>query len=105
MTLGVRPEDIAVVHDARDSAPGRVLEMSVDVVEPMGSDNFLTLLPGQGDPWVARVDSSFYPDEESEVQFSFALEALHLFAPDGTTLKSQGTTGDAYHVEPRLLSQ
>jgi multiple sugar transport system ATP-binding protein len=105
VTLGVRPEDIAVVHDARDSAPGRVLEMSVDVVEPMGSDNFLTLLPGQGDPWVARVDSSFYPDEESEVQFSFALEALHLFAPDGTTLKSQGTTGDAYHVEPRLLSQ
>jgi multiple sugar transport system ATP-binding protein len=105
LTLGVRPEDVHVVRDPSEHDPGRLLTATVDVVEPMGSDNFLTLLPRQGDEWVARVDSAYHPEEESEATITFDGSALHLFDTEGTTLKSQGNSDRAYHTEPEPVLQ
>ena len=101
LTLGVRPEDLNVIGDPADRDPRNSFEATVDVVEPMGSDNFLTLDVGESDSWTARVDSSFVPEEGSQVGVTFDESVLHLFAADGETLKSQGTTTESYHeAEP-----
>ena len=101
LTLGVRPEDLDVIGDPADRDPRNSFEATVDVVEPMGSDNFLTLDVGESDSWTARVDSSFVPEEGSQVGVTFDESVLHLFAADGETLKSQGTTTESYHeTEP-----
>jgi multiple sugar transport system ATP-binding protein len=104
LTLGVRPEDIDVIVD-NPIDENRTLEATVDVVEPMGSDNFLTLtLPGGGE-WVARVDSEFFPTEGTTVAYTFDESAIHLFGQDGQTHKSTGTDQRAYHSEPAVISQ
>ena len=101
LTLGVRPEDLDVIGDPADRDPRNSFEATVDVVEPMGSDNFLTLDVGESDSWTARVDSSFVPEEGSQVGVTFDESVLHLFAADGETLKSKGTTTESYHeAEP-----
>jgi hypothetical protein len=63
----------------------------------MGSDNFLTLDVGETEPWTARVDSSFVPDEGSRIGVTFEESVLHLFASDGETIKSKGTATDSDH--------
>ena len=101
LTLGVRPEDLDVIGDPANRDPRNSFEATVDVVEPMGSDNFLTLDVGESDSWTARVDSSFVPEEGSQVGVTFDESVLHLFAADGETLKSKGTTTESYHeAEP-----
>jgi multiple sugar transport system ATP-binding protein len=97
LTVGVRPEDIEVIGDPADRDPQESFEAVVDVVEPMGSDNFLTLDVGETEPWTARVDSSFVPDEGSRIGVTFEESVLHLFASDGETIKSKGTATDSYH--------
>jgi multiple sugar transport system ATP-binding protein len=97
LTVGVRPEDIEVIGDPADRDPQESFEAVVDVVEPMGSDNFLTLDVGETEPWTARVDSSFAPDEGSRIGVTFEESVLHLFASDGETIKSKGTATDSDH--------
>jgi len=103
LTVGVRPEDVEIVPDASDGP--RRIDALVDVVEPMGSDNYLTLQHSPGEEWVARVDSSYTPEEETPVAYTFEERALHLFATDGRTLKSQGTSEGAYHDRAAVISQ
>jgi multiple sugar transport system ATP-binding protein len=97
LTLGVRPEDVDVSGDPADRDRRTSFEATVDVVEPMGSDNFLTLDVGGPESWSARVDSSFVPEEGSQVGVAFDESVLHLFAADGRTLKSKGTGDGSYH--------
>ena len=97
LTLGVRPEDITVLDDPADRDPRNSFKGTVDVVEPMGSDNFLSLDVGEDESWIARADSSFVPEETSTVAITFAESGLHLFAEDGKTLKSQGTSAKSFH--------
>ena len=97
--LGVRPEDLTVVEQTGDVDPSRQMEATVRVLEPMGSDNFLSLDLGLGDEeeWVARVDSAYTPDERSTISVTFTHGAMNLFADDGTTIKSQGEDSEAFH--------
>jgi len=90
-TVGVRPEDITVGADS-----DRIVHATVDVVEPMGSDNFITTDVGDN-KWVVRVDSSYNPAGDSELKLTFEPDALHLFAADGRTLKSQGDGEVSFH--------
>ncbi|AJF27829.1 MULTISPECIES: ABC transporter ATP-binding protein [Haloarcula] len=77
-TLGVRPEDF-VAEDA-----GSYIDTVVDVVEPMGSDNFLYLETADGSKEVvARVDSEYRPERGDEIALGFHTEDMHLFGPDG----------------------
>jgi multiple sugar transport system ATP-binding protein len=79
-TLGVRPEDFTVVESGG-------IEATVDVVEPMGSDNFLYLLTDTGTAFTARVDSAFRPSEGDVVRVGFAAEDVHLFDADGDRIE------------------
>jgi multiple sugar transport system ATP-binding protein len=100
LTLGIRPEDIDAVPGADAAGSPRYVGATVEVVEPMGSDNFLTLDVGHEESWVARVDSSYAPADGERVTVTFDQQALHVFAPDGTTLKSQGVETESYHEAP-----
>jgi multiple sugar transport system ATP-binding protein len=78
-TLGVRPEDVAVV----DGGPNAV-ETTVGVVEPIGSDNYLHL--DVDIDFIARVDSDIEPDTGDVIHVTFDQSDLHLF--DGETGES-----------------
>ncbi|WP_089827206.1 ABC transporter ATP-binding protein [Halogranum amylolyticum] len=95
VTIGVRPESIRVVPTDSDQ-PAYTQTAVVDVVEPMGSDNFLYLLIGDTS-WTARVDGDVDPDDGETISYAFDPADLHLFLPDGTTVKSSGVDDDAYH--------
>ena len=77
-TLGIRPEDFSVTTTSGH------LEAIVDVVEPMGSDNFLYLHPLTSDnEIIARVDSEFHPEPEETIQLSFEPIDVHFFDKTG----------------------
>ncbi|KZN23329.1 sugar ABC transporter ATP-binding protein [Haladaptatus sp. R4] len=104
LTMGVRPEDISVTDDgtANDCRQTAML----DVVEPMGSDDFLHLLVAS-DSWTARVDDDVEATEGESISYVFEETDLHLFADDGTTLKSAGLGEEAFHIdsEPEPISE
>jgi len=76
-TLGVRPEDFSVVEDGR-------IRTELEVVEPMGADNFLHLrLSGADQEVTARVSSSYHPDEGESVELDFDPADAHLFDEEG----------------------
>ncbi|WP_424001098.1 ABC transporter ATP-binding protein [Haloarcula salina] len=84
--LGVRPEDVSVADgDARDGVPA-----TVDVLEPVGSDNYLYLDLGDGSggfdgddspAFVARVSADVEPAVGEQVRVVFDESAVHLFDP------------------------
>ncbi|NUE01883.1 ABC transporter ATP-binding protein [Halorubraceae archaeon YAN] len=75
-TAGIRPEDIEIVESGG-------IEATVDVVEPVGSDNYLYL--DISPDFIARVDSAIEPTVGDRVSIDFADEDLHLFAMDSGT--------------------
>lgn len=76
-TLGVRPEDLSL-----GDGSGRI-PATVDVVEPMGSDNYLYLIPlAESEATaeiIARVDNQFRPDSDEEVMLDFDTKNIHFF--------------------------
>jgi multiple sugar transport system ATP-binding protein len=100
LRLGVRPEDVHVVRNSSDTPASRLIDVTVDVVEPMGSDNFLTLQCGDDVEWVARVDSSFNPEEGTNLAITFDQSSLHLFDESGDSLKTKGLSDQSYQPEP-----
>ncbi|MBV0902646.1 ABC transporter ATP-binding protein [Haloarcula salina] len=77
-TLGVRPEDFVA------GRAGEYIDTVVDVVEPMGSDNFLYLeTTGSSMEVVARVDSEYRPHRGDEISLGFDTDDMHLFNADG----------------------
>ena len=78
--LGIRPEDVSVAGPGGDS-----VETEVEVLEPVGSDNYLHL--ALGDEFIARVPSDVEPDPGETIHASFDSADLHLFdADDGDSL-------------------
>ncbi|WP_435157113.1 ABC transporter ATP-binding protein [Haladaptatus sp. DFWS20] len=72
-TVGVRPEDVfPATGDERN-----VLETTVEVVEPIGSDNYLYL--DLADDFIARVDSDVEPSPGDTIQVTFAEDDVHVF--------------------------
>ena len=67
--FGVRPEDVFV--------GGGSLEATVEVVEPVGSDNYLYL--DLAPEFVARVDSDLIPDAGDAVSLDFDQSDVRLF--------------------------
>lgn len=96
-TLGVRPENIEM---AADSAPGQTFSATVDVREPVGSDNYLYLRLG-GTEVTMRVAGKVKPEEGSTIEITIDDEDLHVF--DGDTgenlLVDSETTESAATVE------
>ncbi|MFD1645096.1 ABC transporter ATP-binding protein [Haloarchaeobius litoreus] len=84
--LGVRPEDVAPASG--DTGTG--LTATVEVVEPVGSDNYIYL--DVADQFIARVDSTVEPAPGESMAVAFDESALHLFDTD---------TGEAVAVGER----
>ena len=79
--FGVRPEDVVVVQSGQ-------LRATVEVVEPIGSDNYLYL--DLGEDFVARVDSDIEPATGDVVSIDFDESDIHLFdAETGESLSER----------------
>ncbi|AEH38730.1 ABC transporter ATP-binding protein [Halopiger xanaduensis] len=75
-TLGIRPENVNVVESAAEG----VVKGTVEVVEPIGSDNYLYM--DLAEDFIARVDSSIEPDVGERVALTFDESDIHLFEPE-----------------------
>ncbi|MFB6160790.1 MAG: ABC transporter ATP-binding protein [Haloferacaceae archaeon] len=72
--LGVRPEDVSVA----DSASTKSISATVDVVEVVGSDNFI-YFDVAGSECRARTSITVEPSEGTEAEITFDEEKIHLF--------------------------
>ena len=84
--LGIRPEDILVHPEGSTSEPVGTVRVRLDVVEPLGSEAFLSARVGAKE-YTARVPPRGLPSAGSEVELMFNAERLHFFdAESGETL-------------------
>ncbi|WP_137288650.1 ABC transporter ATP-binding protein [Natronorubrum halophilum] len=74
-TLGVRPENVSIT----DSSANNSITATVDVVEPVGSDNFLHL--DVTEEFIARVGSDVTLEPGDRVTLTFDESDIHLFDP------------------------
>ncbi|WP_254767656.1 ABC transporter ATP-binding protein [Salinilacihabitans rarus] len=81
VTFGIRPEDV------RPAGPGEDgIDATVEVVEPIGSDNYLYLDVGAADDFIARVDADVEPAVGEVLPIAFDDDKIRLF--DGETGES-----------------
>jgi multiple sugar transport system ATP-binding protein len=84
--LGVRPEDLRVALAAAEPAAGDVmLPATVSLVEPVGSDLFLTASTGDLG-WTARAEARLPVVPGQKVYLGLDLHRAHLFGADGRNL-------------------
>jgi len=90
VTLGVRPEDVALVAPDDDAT----FAARVDVVEPMGDENVVHLTAGE-ETLVATVSGMRRVESGSEVGVSLPPETIHLFdGATGEALRNRVVDGD-----------
>lgn len=82
LTLGVRPENVALTDQAEDS---KTIEAELDVFEHVGSDNYLHLLIGDIE-FTIRVPGNRRFEEGETVGLTFAEESIHLFDESGQNI-------------------
>ncbi len=75
-TLGIRPENVSV----DDGTVPNTVTGTVEVVEPVGSDNYLHV--DVAEDFIARVESTVDPEPGARVTLAFSEEDLHLFDPE-----------------------
>ncbi len=84
--MGIRPEDILILPDGSTSERVGTVRVRLDVVEPLGSEAFLSARVGAKEI-TARVPPRGLPSAGSEVELVFNAERLHFFdAESGETL-------------------
>ncbi len=84
--LGIRPEDIVIAPDGSVLEGVGTVRVRLDVVEPLGSEAFLSARVGAKEI-TARVPPRGLPVAGSEVELVFNAERLHFFdAESGETL-------------------
>jgi multiple sugar transport system ATP-binding protein len=76
--MGVRPEDIEIAPDGSIPLGGGGVRVKLDVVEPLGSEAFLSARAGAKEV-TARVPPRGLPAAGSEVELVFNRERLHFF--------------------------
>jgi multiple sugar transport system ATP-binding protein len=100
ITLGVRPEDLQVGDQTPEISSEYQIRGAVKVIEPMGSDNFLSVdigLPNEND-WIVRADPSYSPEINSQINLTFSPHSMSLFRADGKTIKSKGDATTSTHM-------
>jgi multiple sugar transport system ATP-binding protein len=89
VTLGIRPEDVAIGDVAGDHA----FPAEVTVVEPMGNENNVhlrfTAAAHDADDFVAVVDGTETHRHGEGLDAYVPPEKIHLFGPDGTAIKNR----------------
>ncbi|WP_049914624.1 ABC transporter ATP-binding protein [Haloterrigena salina] len=75
LVLGIRPEDIYIA----DPSDRNAIEAFLDVLEPVGSDNYLYLDMAGIDECRVRVPGDVKPEENDSLTISFDEDDIHLF--------------------------
>jgi len=85
ITLGIRPEDLSDVSVLDEYSEESTIDARVKVVEPMGSDKFLTLVSPKDETveFSARVSPETDVEPRDSVTLTANLDKIHLF--DGAT--------------------
>ncbi|MBO6756559.1 MAG: sn-glycerol-3-phosphate import ATP-binding protein UgpC [Roseibium sp.] len=83
--LGVRPEHLHVVDTAEDAADALHLEVTANVIEPVGAETYVYASFADGGPEIViRVSSHAYHEPGETMHLKGALEDIHFFhAADG----------------------
>lgn len=76
-TVGIRPENIVIYEDPTGE---ETVTATVEVVEPIGSDNYVHL--DVTSDFLARSDPSIKPDPGDRVGVDFEEDDVHLFHPE-----------------------
>jgi multiple sugar transport system ATP-binding protein len=76
--FGVRPEYIHHRNEVRDVTEGQTANVSVSVVEPLGSEVYAYLAVG-GQEFIARMDATAKPRAGETIEAVFDTEHLHIF--------------------------
>jgi multiple sugar transport system ATP-binding protein len=79
--MGVRPEDIVDVEHARQPQPDQNVEVTVDVIEPMGSEIYAHL-KSSGHAFIARLDPHCRVAQGDKFTAAFNMSKAHFFDPD-----------------------
>ena len=85
-SVGFRPEDVKVREDANTQAP--VLVGTVELVEPLGADTYVTVKVGE-DLVRCRCGPTFGPALDSAVYLEIDPAKIHLFGPDGNVIAQE----------------
>lgn len=85
VALGIRPEDIRVLLDPDASAIGPALAATVSLVEPVGSDLFVSATSGDL-TWTARAAARLDVVPGQPITLALDLARGHLFGADGRNL-------------------
>jgi multiple sugar transport system ATP-binding protein len=84
--LGIRPEDVRVVLDPASSGEdGVLLAATVSLVEPVGSDLFVSAATGNL-AWTARAEPRLPVAPGQRIGLALDLRRAHLFGADGRNL-------------------
>jgi multiple sugar transport system ATP-binding protein len=86
ITLGVRPEDVALAGSAE---PG-TLPGVVDLVESIGAENYVSVLLENDVPCMLRTSGKTVIGEGEHVNIRFTPAALHLFDDNGLRIAETG---------------
>ena len=81
VTLGIRPEDIEDAEFVAGAGPDELLEVTVDLAEPLGAETIAHFDVGSDAPFTARLSPRTAVRAGRRVKLAVDVERLHLFDP------------------------
>ncbi len=79
--LGIRPEDFGISDSAREKATDVTIQAEIEVVEPMGREEFL-YFQNEGEQIIAKIDSSMNVKAGMKADLGFDLQRCYFFDAD-----------------------
>jgi len=79
--FGLRPEDVTDYRLDPNAEASSVVNVTVDVVEPMGSEIYLYLVTAEGQEFIARVAPETQVAPGQQMQVTFDMAKMHAFDP------------------------
>jgi len=81
VALGIRPEDIEDAEFVPGAGPDELLEVTVDLAEPLGAETIVHFEVTPGTPFTARLSPRTTVRAGRPVKLAVDVERLHLFDP------------------------
>jgi multiple sugar transport system ATP-binding protein len=81
VALGIRPEDIEDAEFVAGAGPEELLDVTVDLAEPLGAETIVHFDAGPGVPFTARLSPRTSVRAGRRVKLAVDTERLHLFDP------------------------
>ena len=81
VALGIRPEDIEDAEFVPGAGPDELLEVTVDLAEPLGAETIVHFEVTPGTPFTARLSPRTTVRAGRPLKLAVDVERLHLFDP------------------------